>query len=122
MWIWLWIILGIFCWLAGFFRAGFSEDDGSLISKAFVRPPLAIYFLCGQPKASNIPRGVVALRSLMAQLQGILFVIYGVATNFMPIKNLGTQVIVLSLTGFTVLWFCWLLYKRYPYLDSNSRI
>jgi len=121
MWIWMWIISGIVIWLFGFFRVGFSKEDGSVISRAFVRTPAVIYFLCGRPKASNIPKGVVALRSLMAQLQGILFVIYGVTSDYLPINNLGIEVIILSFFGFAVIWFCWLLYKRYPYLNDHPQ-
>jgi len=119
MWNWLWVILGLFFWFVGYFQSGFSKEDGSEISKAFVQPPFLIYLLCGLPRASNVPKGVIALRSLMAQLQGILFTTYGTTCDYLPINDLSNQVIVLSFAGFSILWLCWLMYKRFPYLANK---
>jgi len=120
MWIGLWIILGAFLWFSGFFRAGSFEEKGPPISKAFVRPPFLIYLLCGRPKALNIPKGVVALRSLITQLQGILFVAYGLAYDFLPSHDFNFQMIIMFFAVIAIFLFCWLLYKRYPYLENNS--
>jgi len=121
MWIGLWITLGLFLWFVGYFRAGFLEEEGPLISKAFVRPPFLIYLLCGLPHASNIPKGVIALRSLMTQFQGILFFAYGITYKYLPNHDFNLHMTVMFFIVFAVLWFCWLLYKRYPYYMNNSK-
>ena len=119
MWSLFWIGFGIFLWVTGYFHAGFTEEDGAPISRAFIRPPSLIYFLCGKPTASNIPKGVLSLRSLISQTQGILFLIYGTGYRYLSDYKLSTQMIILSLVSFGIFLLCWLLYKRHPYLFSS---
>lgn len=118
----LWIVLGIFGWLAGFFRAGFAEKDGYKINRVFVRPPFLVYLLCGLPRASNIPRGVIALRSLMSQLLGILILMYGIISNYLPVRHLILEMVFMLLVGSGVIGFCLLLYKRSPYIPPTPKV
>lgn len=110
-----WVVLGAVSWCAGFFQAGFSDEKGQKISQVFVRPPFLIYLLCGLPKASNIPKGVIALRSLMSQLQGILFLSYGIIHAHLPNQNFNLHMVIMFILINIIYLFCWLLYKRYPY-------
>ena len=121
MWVFIWISAGIFFWLAGYFTAGVIEDNGATIQKALLRPPFYIYLICGRPKAPNIPQGVISVRALMSQLQGILFLSYGVIYYFLAEHNLSLHIAVLIITTLLIYVFSWWLYKLHPYNTNAPR-
>jgi hypothetical protein len=82
------LIIGLALWVIGYFRVGKIVNDGLLVNKTYVRPPFFIYLLCGLPKARNIPAGVMAIPSLLLQLQGLLFLICGLIDLVQPDENL----------------------------------
>lgn len=116
MWIGIWVGLGILCWGFGFIRVGYVEETGPEINKAFVRPPFLFYLLCGCPTSSTIPKGVVALRSLMSQLGGILFCGYGIIYNYLPNKNLTLHMATMFFFANIIILLCWFLYKKFPFI------
>lgn len=115
------ITVGILGWLIGFLRAG-SLEKGRLFGEAFVRPPFLVYLLCGFSRASNIPKGVVALRSLMSQLLGVVTILYGVASAYLVNRYLSLGMLFLALAGFGIVGFCLQLYKRYPYIPPAPQV
>ena len=74
----IWFILPILIWIIGYL--GSKDDDNYRDKVRFrcVKPHPIIYFICGRPKAPNIPAGVLVVNLLWRQLFGILLLIYGV--------------------------------------------
>ena len=111
----IWIVLGVFSWLIGFIGAGRTLERGSLLNKVYVRPPFWIYLICGLPKASNIPPGVMGLLALVGQLQGILLIVFGAIYYFWPNQNFMLYGSFLLL-GISLLYvYGSNLYKRHRY-------
>jgi len=115
MWYEMWIGFGILFWLLGFLRAGYTRERGNLLNKVYVRPPQVIYLVCGLPKASNLPHGVMAVLALMVQLQGILFIVYGIICYFWRDRNFALDGFLLLIGTILICSFSWQLYKRDPY-------
>lgn len=111
----MWIGLGIFVWLIGFLKVGYFDEKGYLMKRTFLRPPFLIYLICGLPKARNIPSGVMAILALIAQLQGILLIVYGIIYWYWPNHNFTLHGIILFAGTILINIFAWKLYKRYPY-------
>ncbi|MBK9781906.1 MAG: hypothetical protein IPP55_17985 [Anaerolineales bacterium] len=80
--------LGIFFWLIGFFRAGFRFLEGPPFLRSFIRLPFLIYLLCGLPRASNLPKGVISTGAVLSQFWGILYVTYGIVSNRLTEENI----------------------------------
>jgi hypothetical protein len=59
---------------------------------------------------------------IYSQLQGILFIAYGIAYDFLPNRDFNLHMIILGLAVIAITLSCWLLYKRYPYFAINPKI
>jgi hypothetical protein len=121
MWTGLWLVLGVSSWLLGFFRAGFAREEGPLFVRSFIRPPFLIYLLCGFPRATNIPKGVIATGSVGSQLLGILLIAYSIVFNYPSNQNIFIHALILFILPSSILLLCWALYKRFPYFVSNAK-
>jgi hypothetical protein len=82
------IFIGACFWIMGFIRVGKLGEKGSPLYVAFVRPPTILYIACGMPKSHNIPRGVMAVSSLLGQLEGLLLMSYGLIYPYLPNQNI----------------------------------
>ena len=73
----IWVILPFLIWIIGY--QGSKEEENYLDKGRFrcVKPHPIIYFICGRPKAPNIPDGVLVVNLLWRQLFGIFLLIYG---------------------------------------------
>lgn len=111
------LIIGICLWVIGFIRVGKIVDDGLLVNKTFVRSPFFIYLICGLPKAPNIPRGVIAIPSLMLQLQGLLLIICGVISLILTTNIMIVGGIYICMT-ILIIGYILFLYGRNAY-DPN---
>jgi hypothetical protein len=113
------IIIGLALWVIGYFRVGKIVNDGLLVNKTYVRPPFIIYLLCGLPKAINIPAGIMAIPSLLLQLQGLLFLICGLIDLVQPDENLlllgGFYILGTVFTIIYILDLC----KNYSFKDDQ---
>ena len=103
------IAIGVFFWILGFIRVGRIVEDGLVVNKTFVRPPLFIYLICGMPKARNIQPGVMAIPSLMLQLQGLLLIVCGLisltlTTNLIAVGGFYVCGIILTMRYILVLY------------------
>ena len=103
------IVIGVFLWILGFIRVGKIVEDGLLINKTFVHPPFFIYLLCGMPKARNIHSGVMAIPSLMLQLQGLLLIVCGLisltlVTNLLIVGGFYLSGIILTMRYILILY------------------
>jgi hypothetical protein len=72
------------------------------------------------PRASNIPKGVIATSSVSAQLLGILYIAYGIVCNDLSRQNALIYTFILVVLPIGILLFCWLLYKRYQFPVTNT--
>jgi len=115
------IILGIIFWLIGFFRAGFRFLEGPPFLRSFIRPPFFIYLLCGLPKASNIPKGVISTGAALSQFWGILYVTYGIVSNRLTEQNVYIHGFALITLMIGIFLLCWLLDKRYQFPVTNTK-
>jgi hypothetical protein len=73
----MWAILSIAAWISGYLA---SKEEINYLDKIrfrCVKPHPIIYFICGRPKAPNIPAGVLVVNLLWRQLYGILLMMYG---------------------------------------------
>jgi hypothetical protein len=77
----VYLLLGVGFWFIGRQTSGLTTDlDVEIIkrlSDGFVIVPAWLYWLCGWPRSDNMPVRVVSVRSLMSQLTGILYLVYG---------------------------------------------
>ncbi|MFZ5909216.1 MAG: hypothetical protein ACOYYU_04300 [Chloroflexota bacterium] len=112
---WSMIGLGMFAWAYGFIRVGYIKKNSLWLERAFVYPPYLIYLICGMPKAKNIPNGVMALTSLIFQLQGLLWIAYGLVYPYLETINIIIQGILLSTGMVLIIIYGWSLYKRNLY-------
>lgn len=75
------LLIGAMCWFIGRQTSGeTSESEVTIIRQltdGFVALPTWLYWLCGKPHSDNLPEQVIPARALMAQLTGILFLVYG---------------------------------------------
>jgi hypothetical protein len=115
MWSETWIGLGALLWLFGFFRARYVDEKKSPIERSLVRPPFLVYLLCGLPKARNLPRGVMAMVSIIGQLQGISFIVYGMIYHYWPNQNFTLHGFLLFSGMILFFIYGWTLYKQHPY-------
>ena len=120
MWTAIWIGTGVFFWVVGYFSAGVSDEQGAIIQRALLRPPIFIYQICGKPTPANLPKGVIALRAMMSQLLGILFITYGSIAGFFLTFRLSVHVVILVLAMVSVYLFSWWLYKHFRYMNNDS--
>ena len=102
MWIQFWIGLGIFYWVTGYTTVGRVDEQGFDFQKVFVRPPRALYILCGCPKTSKLPRGVMGLRSVACQLQGMVFGLYGVLYKLIGNRDFFLHTILIAFASILV--------------------
>jgi hypothetical protein len=111
----MWIGFGVFVWIAGYIRVGRVRENDVLVNRTFVRPPFFIYLLCGMPKARNIPKGVMAIPSVFAQLQGIFWLLFGLTNPDLNIQKPIIQEITFLIGTISIIVYVWILYKRNEY-------
>jgi hypothetical protein len=119
----IFLLLGVGLWYLGRQSADLTSDPeipviGS-ITGGFVILPIWLYWLCGLPGAKGLPRQVVSTRSLMSQLAGIAFLIYGCfdyvkgsGENTHPLAILSPALIGISLGYIT--------HKIRPFIASDN--
>lgn len=73
-----WLILPILIWIIGYLGSKEEDNYRDKVKFRCVKPHPMIYFICGKPKAPNIPAGVLVVNLLWRQLFGILLLMYGV--------------------------------------------
>ncbi len=82
----VYILFGTVLWLIGRQTSGYTGvseiEIARNISGGFVSLPAWLYLLCGKPINENLPEKVVSARSLMTQIAGILFVVYGCYSEY----------------------------------------
>lgn len=73
----VWFLLSISWWLAGYLGARDKDNYLDKVRFRCLKSHPIIYFICGSPKASNIPAGVLVVNLVWRQLYGILLIVYG---------------------------------------------
>ncbi len=106
------VLLGAMFWFLGRQMSGeISDSDVTFIRQltdGFVILPTWLYWLCGMPHSTNLPKKVVSTRALMAQLAGILFLVYAYFDFVkIPTENKGPMPLVLiPLLGIGLGYLC----------------
>ncbi len=116
-WVKLWIGLGTFIWIVGFIKAVKIKEAGLPFDRALVRPPYLIYLVCGLPKSKKLPVGVMSVLSIVAQLIGLLWILYGIAFPSLKALSLMAQGILLNCSMVLIIIYGWYLYKQNLYKD-----
>ncbi len=111
----LWLAFAVLLWIVGFFRAGFAKANRLALDRAFVRPPVVIYTLCGRPRIQGVPKGVVSLSALLAQLQAIYLAACAIAFYAIRIVSATLQTFIVFLGTIVVCSMGFWLHSRYPY-------
>ncbi len=111
----MWIGFGVFIWIVGYARVGHVRKNDVLVNQTFVRPPFFIYLICGMPKARNIPKGVMAIPSVLAQLHGLFWILFGLIYPDVNVQNLTAQEIFFLVGTVLIIAYVWVLYKRNEY-------
>ncbi len=114
-WLEMWIAFGLFIYIVGFLRVGRVRKTAVVVNQTFVRPPFFIYLICGMPKAHNIPKGVMAVPSIFAQLQGIFWILFGLTNPDFNIQNPTVQEITFVIGNLSIVVYVWILYKQNKY-------
>lgn len=115
MWTKIWVGLGMFIWFIGFVNAGKTRKNMMPFERSFVRPPYLVYLLCGLPKAQNIPSGVMSVLSVIGQLNGLLWIIFGLVSPSLASLTPLTQGILLNIFMLLIVLYGWFLYRRSLY-------
>ena len=95
----IYLLLGAGLWYMGRRTSGIPNDSDveivRRIAGGYVVLPQLIYWLCGVPHNEALPEKVVTTRSLIGQLIGVLFFIYGCFELNRPLNTYSPESFIL---------------------------
>lgn len=113
MWQYSWIGLGFFVWAFAFFK--FSLGGEEMKDKVFVNLPFIVYFLCGMPKNRNVPSSVMPILFVIAQLNGLLWIFYGLVYPYLYFLSISEQIYFIGFAEFVIFAYGFKLHKSNLY-------
>ena len=77
-------------WFSGYFSMKGLIKENTTLAKPIklIFPPKWLYYLCGAPRSTKYPVGMMTLNAFRAQIAGIIFAVYTCSLILIPSKNL----------------------------------
>ena len=72
----LWILFAGLIWLSGYLISRLSIRENLKSKEVFIKANKWLYFLCGKPKITEIPEGMLSLRGVVFQISGLLMAFF----------------------------------------------